>query len=184
MVTSRTHPRMELVWGLLFGILFGILLHRGGVTEYDVIVGQLRLTDMTVLKIMLSAMVTGMLGIHLMKRFGWVEMHVKAGSLGINVIGGLIFGAGFALLGYCPGTLAGAIGSGQLDALAAGLPGILLGAGLYAEIYPRVRSGIHRWGDFGDLTLPRWLRINEWAVILPLAVLVELLFLWMEIQGP
>ncbi|MHB1318679.1 MAG: YeeE/YedE thiosulfate transporter family protein [Anaerolineae bacterium] len=184
-MTNDTRRRpMELVWGLLFGILFGVLLHKGGITNYDVILGQLLLKDNTVLKIMLSAMVTGMLGIHLMKRLGWVETQVKPGSLGINVIGGLIFGVGFAVLGYCPGTLSGAIGSGHLDALVAGLPGILLGSALYAEIYPRVRGGIQRWGDYGDLTVPRWLRANEWVVIFSLAILVELVLFWMEIKGP
>ena len=176
--------RMDLVWGLLFGILFGVFLHKGGVTNYDVILGQLLLTDHTVLKIMLSAMVTGMLGIHLMKHLGWVQLSVKSGSLGINLIGGLIFGVGFAVLGYCPGTLSGAIGNGHLDALVAGMPGILLGSALFAEIYPKVRGGIQRWGDYGDLTLPRWLKVNEWVVIIPLALLVELVLLWMEVKGP
>ncbi len=178
------NKRMDLVWGLLFGILFGVFLHKGGVTDYDVILGQLLLTDHTVLKIMLSAMVTGMLGIHLMKHLGWVQLSVKAGSLGINVIGGLIFGVGFAVLGYCPGTLSGAIGNGHLDALVAGMPGILLGSALFAEIYPKVRGGIQRWGDYGDLTLPRWLKVNEWVVIIPLVLAVELFLLWLEIQGP
>lgn len=176
--------RMDLVWGLLFGIVFGVFLHKGGVTSYDVILGQLLLTDHTVLKIMLSAMVTGMLGIHLMKHLGWVQLHVKPGSLGINVIGGLIFGVGFAVLGYCPGTLSGAVGNGHLDALVAGLPGILLGSALFAEIYPKVRGGIQRWGDYGDLTVPRWLKVNEWVVIFALAILVELALFWMEVKGP
>jgi hypothetical protein len=184
-MTNETRKRrMDLLWGLLFGILFGVLLHKGGATEYDVILGQLLLKDHTVLKIMLSAMVTGMLGIHLMKHFGWVELYIKPGSLGINVIGGLIFGVGFAVLGYCPGTLSGAVGSGHLDALAGGLPGILLGSALFAEIYPRVRNGIQRWGDYGDLTVPRWLKVNEWFVIIPLAILVELMFFWMEVKRP
>ncbi|NLD43534.1 MAG: YeeE/YedE family protein, partial [Chloroflexi bacterium] len=136
------------------------------------------------LKIMLSAMVTGMLGIHLMKHLGWVQLSVKSGSLGINLIGGLIFGVGFAVLGYCPGTLSGAIGNGHLDALVAGMPGILLGSALFAEIYPKVRGGIQRWGDYGDLTLPRWLQVNEWVVIFVLAVLVELFLFWLEVKGP
>jgi hypothetical protein len=54
----------DLSWGLVFGIVFGFLLHKGGVTNYDVIIGQLLLTDFTVLKIMLSAVVVGAIGIH------------------------------------------------------------------------------------------------------------------------
>ena len=119
--TAETHP--PLIWGLAFGVVFGFMLQKGGATKFDVIVGQLLLEDFTVLKIMLSAVVTGMLGIYLMKNLGWVELHPKSGSWGMNVIGGLIFGVGFALLGYCPGTIAGAIGNGYLDALVGGLPG-------------------------------------------------------------
>ena len=64
----------QLLWGLLFGIIFGFLLQKGGATQYDVIVSQLLLTDFTVLKIMMSAAVTGMIGIHFMKNKGWVQI--------------------------------------------------------------------------------------------------------------
>lgn len=161
-----------LLWGFIFGIFFGFFLHKGGVTKYDVIVGQLLLTDFTVLKIMLSAVVTGMIGIFFMKSMGWVELYPKAGSLGMNVVGGLIFGAGFAILGYCPGTLAGAIGNGSLDALTGGLTGILIGSGLYASLYPKLSKGILRKGDYSNLTLPRLLKVNDWVVVVPVAGLI------------
>ena len=91
------------------------------------------------------------------------------------MIGGLLFGVGFALLGYCPGTIAGAIGNGYLDAMVGGLAGILFGSGLFAALYPRLKQGILRKGDFGDQTLPKLLKVNEWVVILPVTVLVLLL---------
>jgi hypothetical protein len=170
--------RSQLVWGFVFGIVFGFLLQKGGVTKYDVIIGQLLLEDFTVIKIMLSAVITGMIGIHLMKSLGWIELNPKSGSWGKNAIGGLIFGLGFALLGYCPGTIAGAIGNGYLDALVGGLTGILLGSGLLAAAYPKLKSGILKKGDFGNLTLPRLFKVNDWAVIIPLsAVLVLVLYL-------
>jgi hypothetical protein len=175
--------RSSLAWGFLFGIIFGFLLQKGGVTKYDVILGQLLLEDFTVIKIMLSAVVTGMLGIHLMKSLGWIELKPKAGSWGKNAIGGLIFGLGFALLGYCPGTIAGAIGNGYLDALVGGLTGILLGSGFFAAAYPKLRNGILRKGDFGDLTLPQLLKINNWIVIAPLSGLLILLLYLMERAG-
>lgn len=62
---------------------------------------------------MLSAVVTGMIGIYFMKSQGF-ELSIKSGSVGMNVIGALIFGIGFAVLGYCAGTIAGAIGNGYL----------------------------------------------------------------------
>jgi uncharacterized membrane protein YedE/YeeE len=175
--------RSSLAWGFLFGTIFGFLLQKGGVTKYDVIIGQLLLNDFTVVKIMLSAVVTGTIGIHLMKGLGWVQLNPKSGSWGKNAIGGLIFGLGFALLGYCPGTIAGAIGNGYLDALVGGLTGILLGSGLFAAAYPRLRDGILKKGDFGNLTLPRLFKISDWAVIVPLSVLVFLLLYLMERAG-
>jgi hypothetical protein len=175
--------RSSLAWGFLFGIIFGFLLQKGGATKYDVILGQLLLEDFTVLKIMLSAVVTGMLGIHLMKSLGWIELKPKAGSWGKNAIGGLIFGLGFAVLGYCPGTIAGAIGNGYLDALVGGLTGILLGSGFFAAAYPKLRNGILSKGDFGDLTLPQLLKINDWIVIAPLSGLLILLLYLMERAG-
>ena len=172
-----------LAWGLAFGVVFGFLLHKGGVTKYDVIVGQLLLTDFTVLKIILTAVVTGMLGIYLMKSLGWVELYPKSGSWSMNVIGGLIFGVGFAVLGYCPGTIAGAIGNGYLDALVGGLAGIWIGAGLFAAVYPKLRKGILNKGDYGDVTLPRLFKVNDWIVVIPASVLIILILFWFEKAG-
>jgi uncharacterized protein len=172
-----------LAWGLVMGIVFGFLLQKGGVTKYDVILGQLLLTDFTVVKIILTAILTGMIGIYGMKSLGWVELSVKSGSWGMNGIGGLIFGVGFALLGYCPGTIAGAIGNGSLDALVGGLAGIWIGSGLFAALYPKLRSGILKKGDFGDLTLPKLFKVNDWVVVIPAAVLIVVVLIWIEMAG-
>lgn len=175
--------KVQLIWGLLFGIVFGFLLQKGGVTRYDVIAGQLRLMDFTVLKVMLSAVIVGMIGLHIMKGLGWVEPRPKAGSWGKNAVGGLIFGLGFALLGYCPGTIVGAMGNGYLDAMTAGLAGILAGAALFAALYPRLKEGILKRGSFGDMTLPRLLKVNQWVVILPLAAALVLVLYLLERAG-
>ncbi|MDD2471776.1 MAG: YeeE/YedE thiosulfate transporter family protein [Dehalococcoidales bacterium] len=175
--------KIQLVWGLLLGIIFGFLLQKSGVTKYDVIIGQLLLTDFTVLKVMLSAVVTGMLGLHLMQNLGWIKLRPKAGSWGKNAVGGLIFGLGFAILGYCPGTIAGAMGNGYLDAITGGFIGIVLGSGLLAAVYPSLNAGILKKGYFGELTLPRLARVNEWIVIIPLSIVLTLLLFWLETAG-
>ena len=163
---------MTLLWGLIFGIIFGFLLQKGGVTKYDVIINQLLLTDFTVLKVMLSAVVTGMIGLYIMQGLGWIKLRPKAGSWGKNAIGGLIFGVGFALLGYCPGTIAGAIGNGYLDAVTAGLVGIVLGSGILANVYPRLKEGVLKKGYFGELILPQVFKVKAWVVIIPLAIII------------
>jgi uncharacterized protein len=162
----------QLVLGLLFGICFGLLLQKGGVTSFDVIEGQLLLTDFTVLKLMLSAVIVGMAGFHLMKHFGLVRLHAAEGSVGANVIGGLIFGVGFALLGYCPGTVAGAVGTGALDALFGGMIGLLIGAGIFAELFPRLRTRVLVWGKFPAVTVPDFLHLNLWVTVVLMEVLM------------
>jgi len=169
--------------GFLFGVIFGFLLQKGGATKYNVIVGQLLLDDFTVVKIMLSAVVTGMLGIYVMQKMGWIEFHRKKGSLGKNVVGGLLFGVGFALLGYCPGTIAGAVGNGYLDAAVGGTVGIVAGTSLFAALYPWLDKKILQKGDFGDTSLAQLLRINEWIVVIPVAGLIILLLVYLESAG-
>jgi hypothetical protein len=174
----RENTRLQLLIGLALGVVFGFLLQKGGATRYDIIIGQLLLEDFTVVKIMLSAVLVGMIGIHIMRGWGIVRLHPKPGSLGSSVIGGLIFGAGFGLLGYCPGTVAGAVGQGSLDALFGGFVGILAGAGLFAALYPKIEKGILKKGDFGEATIPQLLKVNPWAVVIPVAVfIIALLFL-------
>jgi hypothetical protein len=181
MLTSlHSRKKLQLLVGLVTGIAFGFLLQKGGVTRYDVIIGQLLLVDFTVVKVMLSAVITGMLGVHVLRSLGLARLHPKTGSVGSSVIGGLIFGVGFAVLGYCPGTLAGAIGNGFLDALVGGFPGILIGSGLFATLYPRLDRAILNRGDFGNVTLPQLLKVNPWVVVIPVAALLTGLLLWIE----
>jgi len=180
----RVKPnRSPLILGLLFGIIFGFLLQKGGVTRYNVIIGQLLLEDFTVLKIMLCAVVTGMIGIYFMKTIGWVNLYPKTGSIGMSVIGGLIFGVGFALLGYCPGTVAGAVGNGYLDALFGGVIGILIGVGLFASLYQKVKNRILKKGDLATITFPELFKVNDWIVVLPTAALLILILFWLESAG-
>jgi hypothetical protein len=169
---------VQLVIGFGVGVLFGFLLQKGGVTTYDVIIGQLLLTDFTVVKIMLTAMVTGMVGVHLLRSLGLAELHPKPGSMGSTAVGGLIFGVGFGILGYCPGTVAGAVGQGSLDALFGGVAGILLGAGIFSELFPGLNERVLNKGHFGEMTWPQLLKVNHWAVVFPAAVgVMGLLFL-------
>ena len=179
----KNNNNKTLFWGAFFGIIFGFLLQKGGATKYEVILGQLLLTDFTVLKIMLSAVVTGMLGIHVMRKLGWVEFSPKFGSVGKNVPGGLIFGFGFALLGFCPGTIAGAVGNGYLDASVGGLIGIVIGSGLFAAIFPKIKNGILAKGDYGNITVQEALNVNEWVVIIPLSVIIVVGLFLLESAG-
>lgn len=170
----------QLVLAAVFGFCFGFLLQKGWVTHYAVIMNQLLLRDFTVLKVMLTAVGVGMVGVHLMADLGWVKLSPKPGSWARDIVGGLIFGIGFALLGYCPGTGVGAAGQGNLDALVGGGLGMLMGAGVFAVVYPRMKRHILGKGDFGDVTVPDLLKVNHWLVIGPAVVLIVALLLWFE----
>jgi hypothetical protein len=180
LIKLHSKKSWQLFWGFLTGIFFGFLLQKGGVTRYDVIIGQLLLTDFTVVKVMLSAVVTGMIGVYALKGAGLAKLHPKQGSLGSTVIGGLIFGLGFGILGYCPGTVVGAVAQGSLDALLGGVVGIITGAGLFAAAYPKLENGILKKGEFGEITIPQLFNVNPWLVIIPLCAALIGLLSWLE----
>ncbi|HKJ65922.1 MAG TPA: YeeE/YedE thiosulfate transporter family protein, partial [Desulfopila sp.] len=135
-------------------------------------------------KVILTAIVTGMIGIYAMREAGWVQLHKKSGSLGTTLPGPLLFGVGFALLGYCPGTSVGAVGHGALDALIGGVIGIMIGAALYAAVYPKLEKNVLHVGEFGDKTFIDLLGIeNVWLVIVPVALIMVGFLFGLERMG-
>ena len=171
-----------LLLGLVTGVLFGFLLQKGRVIRYDKQIGALRLLDMTIVKFMLSSILVAMVGVYLLHDFGVVKLQIKPTILGAQVLGGLIFGLGWGLLGYCPGTQMGALGEGRWDAIW-GMLGMLLGAAFFAEVYPFIKSTALTWGVFGKLTVPQVLGINHWPIIIALVIGGVLLFRWFEKKG-
>jgi uncharacterized membrane protein YedE/YeeE len=171
-----------LLYGLVTGILFGFLLQKGRVLRYDKQLGALRLLDMTIVKFMFSTVLVGMVGVYILKDLGLVKLSVKPTNLGANIIGGLIFGAGWGLLGYCPGTSAGALGEGRWDSLW-GILGMLVGAAVFAEVYPALKTSILTWGKLGKITLPQVLGVNHWVIVPVFIVGALVLFRWFEKKG-
>lgn len=143
----------RLLGAAVFGLAFGFLLQKGGVGKYHILIGQLLLQDFTVMKIMLTAIAVGMVGIFALHRFAKVNLHLKPTRVGPNIIGGLIFGAGFGLIGYCPGTAAAGLGQGNWDALF-GMLGLVLGSYAYALFSKRLKATVEKWGEKGTLMLP------------------------------
>lgn len=181
LLKERGIPKLSL--GLITGIIFGFLLQKGGVTDYNVLIGQLLLKDFTVIKIIITAIITGMIGIYFLNDRGYVNLHPKSGSLGSVVIGGLLFGIGFGLLGYCPGTVAGAVGQGALDALFGGVIGMIIGAGVFAHVYPSVKRNFYKYGKFEKLTIPEVIKIEKWKIVAFSAVFLTLVLIIIELLG-
>ncbi len=164
-------PPKKIISALIFGLAFGFLLQKGGVGKYHILLGQLLLQDWTVVKVMMTAVVVGMLGIFALHHFAKVNLHIKPTRLGPNIIGGLVFGAGFALIGYCPGTGAAALGQGSWDALF-GMAGLAGGSYIYAEFSGVLRGTLENWGDFGKVLIPDLLRMNRGVAVVMIAVLL------------
>ncbi len=170
---------MTLGYGLITGIFFGILLQKAQVLRYDKQVGAMRFLDMTIFKFMLSSIIVSAIGIYLLKDLGLIKLSVKGTSIGAQLVGGSLFGIGWGLLGYCPGTAVGAVGEGRLDALW-GILGMLCGAALYAEVYPFMKAKIITLGNYGKLTLPQALGVSHWLVIVVFALIVLAMFYLFE----
>lgn len=158
-----------LIAGAVFGLVFGFLLQKGGVGKYNVLIGQLLLQDWTVAKIMLTAIVVGMIGVFTLHHFAKVNLHIKPTRIGANIIGGLVFGAGFALTGYCPGTVAAALGQGSWDALF-GMAGLIAGSWLFAELSGWTKRTMEKRGDLGNVLLSDLLPVPRYVFIFGFAL--------------
>ena len=161
----------KLITGAIFGLAFGFLLQKGGVGKFNILIGQLLLQDFTVAKIMLTAIVVGMVGIFILHHFSKVNLHIKPTRIRSNVIGGLFFGAGFALIGYCPGTAAAAIGQGSWDALF-GMAGLVAGSWIFAEFSGALKKTVQKWGDMGKVLVPDLMHAPRGIFVVIVAVLL------------
>ena len=176
-------PWRQWFLGLVFGVAFGFLLQKGGVAKHHILMGMLLLEDFTVAKVMLSAIVVGMVGVLAMNSLGMVELHIKPTRYAANILGGLVFGIGFAILGYCPGTGAAALGQGNLDAIA-GVWGLMAGSYLFALASAPLSRTVLKWGNRGDLVLPDVLHVPRWGLVLTLtAILVTAMAILERLDG-
>ena len=165
--------------GIVFGFIFGFLLQKGGVGTYHILIGQLLFQDWTVVKIMLTAIVVGMGGIFILHHFAKVNLHIKPTKLAPNITGGLLFGAGFALIGYCPGTAAAAVGQGSWDALF-GMAGLVAGSWVYAEMSGTLKKTIEKWGYLGKLTFYNVVPVSKGAMVVSVVVFLTGLLVAVE----
>ncbi|ADW17190.1 protein of unknown function DUF395 YeeE/YedE [Desulfobulbus propionicus DSM 2032] len=170
---------IDQVLGLVTGVLFGFLLQKGRVLRFDKQVGAMLLQDMTIFKFMLSAILVGMVGIQLLAGAGIIALSHKAMNLGAVVVGGALFGCGWAVMGFCPGTSIGALGEGRWHAVFA-IAGMVAGAAIYAELYPVFKSTVLAWKDFGKIGVPDVVGVSPWLIIPVFWAGVIGVFVWFE----
>ncbi len=168
-------PTTKLLLGFLTGILFGFLLQKGRAAKFHVIIGQLLLKDWTVLKIMATAVAVGSIGVYALVAMGAASLHIKPALLGGVILGGVCFGVGLAVFGYCPGTSVAASGEGRRDAMV-GVAGMLVGAGVFVALYPALQPIIKSLADWGKITLPEASNVSPWLWIAGIVIAVALGF--------
>jgi uncharacterized membrane protein YedE/YeeE len=169
----------QLVLGLVTGIAFGFLLQKGRVAKYQVILGQLLLKDWTAFKIMISAMLTGAIGVYALRAADVTYLDIWPFQPAAMLLGALLFGIGIAVIGYCPGTGMAGAGEGSRDA-AVGVLGMITGAGMFVASYGALEPVALALGDLGKVTVPAVLGVSPWIVIAALAVLIPLLLRRLE----
>lgn len=126
---------MENLTIIIIGIVFGLLISYAGLNRFNTIAGLAVLKDFTVAKTIMLVIGLGSIVLMFEMAGGGAVFHVKALYLVGTALGGIIFGIGMAILGYCPGTLPISLGQGSLDALW-GIIGGLVGGILYTALYP------------------------------------------------
>ena len=169
----------ELIYGLLTGMAFGFLLQKGRVLRFDKQVAALLLKDMTIFKFMLSAIIVGMIGLGVLEAQGVLKFSHKPMNMGAIVVGGALFGVGWAVAGFCPGTSVGAVGEGRWHALFA-VAGMVAGAGLFALLFPAMKVSVLGWADFGKISLPQITGLPAWLWVAGLSAVFVLAFRWFE----
>lgn len=173
---------MTLIVGLITGILFGVFLQQAEALRFERQVGAMRLQDMTIVKFMLTTIIVGSIGVSFLRDIGAVGYSPRALSFGSQIIGGLLFGAGWAIIGYCPGTSIGSLAEGRLHTIWPIL-GMLIGGVVFVFLYPFAQNVINPIGNFGSISIPDLLGINHWIVISLLAVGSVFLFRAFERRG-
>jgi len=148
------------------GAAFGWFLERGGMGSARKLAGQFYFTDLSVLKLMFSAILTAMLGLFWLSWVGLLDLsrvYVPETFVAPQIVGGLVFGVGFAAGGLCPGTSCVAAATGRSDGLAL-IGGMLTGVFVFGEAFP-VLGGFADSTARGPWTLPQALGLSYGVVV-------------------
>ena len=141
--TGAISPELNLWLAIPIGFVFGFALFHAGFTDSRRIAWAFYFKDVGVPVVMFSAIVTGMLGLFGLSLIGFLdisEVYLLPTFLLPMAVGGLLFGLGMVIGGYCPGTAIASLVTGKIDALIF-LVGFLLGSLLFGDLFPV-------WGDF------------------------------------
>lgn len=182
---SSWGPWAEPVIHVMLGTAFGFVLERAGFGSAKKLTNQFYLNDMTVLKVMFTAIITAMVLILAATTFGLLDFErlwVNPTYLGSGIVGGLLFGVGFVVGGYCPGTALVAAATLKLDGLLFTL-GVLGGILAFGYSEPLIDAFWNDFGNYGRLTLFDWMGLPMPVVVLMAVVMAVVFFAggeWVE----
>lgn len=165
---------------LVLGFLFGAILQYSRLNRYNTISGMSMLKDLTMAKAIAVAIGLGMILVNIEIGMGFASYHVKPLILGGVVLGGLIFGAGMAILGYCPGTIPVSMGEGSIDAFT-GFLGALAGGIIYTLIVPSIKAILDP--DFGQLAMKNLFETGSvlfYLVVVIIGILMISIAFWLN----
>ena len=164
---------------LILGFIFGAVLQFANLNKYNVISGLALRENFAVAKAIAIAIGIGAILLNIEIAFGFASYHVKPFAVGGLILGGLIFGIGMAILGYCPGTLAISLGQGSLDALI-GIIGGLIGGLVYTLILPFINLILEP--DLGHISLNSLIGTNAlfFIILFIVGVLFILASFWLQ----
>ena len=163
---------------LLIGFGFGFTLEHAGFGDSRKLAAQFYFRDMTVLKVMFTAIITAMFIVHWAWRLGWVDLTqvwINPTYLWSAILGGIILGFGFIIGGYCPGTSLVAVATLKIDGLFFVL-GVLLGIFVFGQAVPYFWDFYQLAGDMGRMTLADWMGISTATATLLVAALAVFMF--------
>lgn len=173
-----------LIVGLLTGVAFGAILQRVGASSFEMIVNMLRLKNLTIMKFMFLAIAVAAVGMYVVNQFWPDQAHIGIAPLYLGglIVGGVIFGIGWAVAGYCPGTALVAMAEGKLDAAITVLGG-LVGAFVLTLIWDPVKSAFVDPLNYGSKSLPDIIGAKPLLVAIVFAVLAVIFIMWLDHRG-
>ena len=172
---------LSLSLAVLFGFFFGLSLQRGGLGDPNKLTGFFYFRDFTMPKVMFTAIVVASIGLYLLSDVHLLDLSrvwIIPTFFWPQIVGGALFGAGFIVSGYCPGTAMTGFASGRLDALVT-IVGVGAGSLLFAMLFPFLEA-FYLSSDKGSITLPAIAGVNHWIIILPIIAVAAGMFFFME----
>jgi len=169
----------ELLMGLVTGIGFGLLLQMSGASSYRAIVNMLRLKELYVLKFWFLAIGVGSVGIYLDDAFGIAHIYINEAYLLGVAAAGLIFGVGWGLSGYCPGTSLAAVGQGKTDAMVTVLGG-LVGTFALTLCWDALKPALVDPLNFGPKRISELLNLNPLLTAVGLLAFIAAFLWWLS----